>query len=51
MAKEENRLRICTPKGMREDIMWHLHDAPTSDTWEFIEHNKEDYILHITGQE
>jgi hypothetical protein len=30
MAKEGNRLRICTPKGMCEDIMWHLHDAPTS---------------------
>lgn len=26
----ENRLRICNPKILREDVMWHLHDATTS---------------------
>ena len=24
------RLRICIPGSLREDVMWHLHDAPTS---------------------
>ena len=24
------RLRICIPESLREDVMWHLHDAPTS---------------------
>lgn len=28
--KDENRLRICTPNRLREDVMWYLHDAPTS---------------------
>ena len=30
VEETEERLRICTPRQMRDDVMWYLHDAPTS---------------------
>ena len=30
IENSETKLRICAPRSLREDIMWHLHDAPTS---------------------
>lgn len=30
MHENSMRLRICTPKTLRNDLLWHFHDLPIS---------------------